>query len=139
MENAQFDPKTFTKDKDGKKVDTDAPYGDCIVDCNGDLYSVHDLKHELVGSQTGKIVVTLDCCRDKRGVSKRIVTLRLTSYHYNYLLLKKEMKTEDEERLLVIQGTSDLHSASDSNSFTKELHKVYGDEGKSIPILEIPK
>lgn len=64
VENAivQFDPKTSTKDKNGKKFETSQPFGDCMVGSKGKLYSAHDLRHDLLRFQPGKAVATLDCC-----------------------------------------------------------------------------
>ena len=47
------------------------------------------------------------------------------------------MSTSDQQKIAVIHGTSELHTASDSNSFTKELYKIYKEEKKAIPFLEI--
>ena len=47
------------------------------------------------------------------------------------------MSTSDQEKVAVIHGTSELHTASDSNSFTKELYKIYKELDQAIPILEI--
>ena len=60
----------------------------------GDLYSVHDMKHELVGSIPGKVVVTLDCCRDKRGAGKQFVTLRLFIFVFDYVILVLVLATQ---------------------------------------------
>merc|ERR1739838_603239 len=43
------------------------------------------------------------------------------------------------ENIAVIQGTSECHTASDTNSFTNELYKIYNQEGMVIPILDIPR
>ena len=47
------------------------------------------------------------------------------------------MSTSDQENIALIHGTSELHTASDMNSFTQELYKVYQEEGNVIPILDI--
>ena len=52
---------------------------------------------------------------------------------------KRKMSTSDQEKVVVIHGTSELHTASDANSFTKELFKIYEVFKKPIPILEIPR
>ena len=52
---------------------------------------------------------------------------------------KRKMSTSDQEKVAVIHGTSELHTASDANSFTKELFKIYEVFKKPIPILEIPR
>ena len=44
--------------------DSKSPYNECLVGTSGDLYSIHDLKHDLVQEQAKRIFVTLDCCRD---------------------------------------------------------------------------
>ena len=46
---------------DGEKFESDDPVGDCLVSTASDpkLYSVHDLKHDLVGSSAKRIITTL--------------------------------------------------------------------------------
>eukprot|EP00091_Calanus_sinicus_P007861 TRINITY_DN19178_c0_g1_i1.p1 TRINITY_DN19178_c0_g1~~TRINITY_DN19178_c0_g1_i1.p1 ORF type:complete len:170 (+),score=42.20 TRINITY_DN19178_c0_g1_i1:111-620(+) len=53
------------------------------------------------------------------------------------LRYKKVISNPDQQRIAVIYGTSDLHTANDSDTFTQELHRVYKDENGEIPILEI--
>ena len=53
------------------------------------------------------------------------------------LRYKKAISNQDQQRIAVIYGTSDLHTASDTNTFTHELHRVYTEENGEIPILEI--
>ena len=72
----KFDPNEYTKDQDGKKFDTTAAFGDCMVATGGKLYSAHDLRHELVDCQPDRVVITLDCCRDRRGAGEHLVRLR---------------------------------------------------------------
>ena len=59
---------------DGEKFESDDPVGDCLVGAGSDpkLYSVHDLKHDLVGSSAKRIITTLDCCRTKRTERGRL-------------------------------------------------------------------
>jgi len=133
VDNARvsFDPNVQIRDREGKKFSTSEPYGDSMVNCgpDGDLYSVHDLKHDLVRRKPDKIVVTLDCCRDIGRAASHIVILR----H------KREMNKKDQQRIALIQGTSEGHKASDLDSFTQELHKVVQEENGSIRIKDIPK
>ena len=37
----------------------------------------------------------------------------------------------------MIQGTSDLHTATDAHTFTQELYKIFKEENGEIPILQI--
>ena len=46
------------------------------------------------------------------------------------------MKPEDQEKIAAFFATLELHLASDSNSFTKELYTLY-QEAHAIPILDI--
>jgi hypothetical protein len=50
---------------------------------------------------------------------------------------KTPISKADQKKIAVIYGTSNLHTACDTNSFTRELHKVYEEEGGNIPILQI--
>ena len=67
-----------TIEVDSKKKVGVTPYGDCLVGCNGSLYSVHDLKQELLKCNPGRLVLTLDSCRNtnSRGSSTEAVRLR---------------------------------------------------------------
>ena len=47
------------------------------------------------------------------------------------------ISTKDQQKIAVFHGASDLHPASDANTFTQELFKVYKEEGNEIPILQI--
>ena len=77
----EIDPNSYTK-KDGKTfVDGVTPSGDCMVGSDGDLYSVHDLKHELLECNPDRLTVTLDCCRSSRKrKSKEYIRLRYYPY-----------------------------------------------------------
>ena len=54
-----------------------------------------------------------------------------------YIRYKEEISLQDQERIAVLYGTSDLHTARDDNSFTKELYKVIKDNDWAYPILRI--
>jgi hypothetical protein len=41
------------------------PTGGCMIGSTGQLYSVHDLKLELLKCKPEKLTLTLDCCRNK--------------------------------------------------------------------------
>ena len=56
-----------------------------------------------------------------------------------YFRYKKKISTSDSEKIAMIHGTSELHAASDANTFTQELFKVYNDENGEIPILQIAR
>ena len=43
------------------------------------------------------------------------------------------MSESDQEKIAVLYGTSELHTASDSYTLTHELYKIY-----PLPIREIP-
>ena len=64
-------------EKDDTTYATSSPYSDCLVGITGELYSVHDLKHDLVNSKAKRIFITLDCCRDlmdkSRGPSSPVI------------------------------------------------------------------
>ena len=46
-------------------------------------------------------------------------------YYSQYSISDKTpISTQDQEKIAVIYGTSELHAAGDRNSFTQELHKV---------------
>eukprot|EP00092_Neocalanus_flemingeri_P000059 GFUD01000061.1.p1 GENE.GFUD01000061.1~~GFUD01000061.1.p1 ORF type:complete len:294 (-),score=65.34 GFUD01000061.1:286-1167(-) len=105
-----------------------SPTGDCMVGCAGELYSVLDLKHELLACNPARVIVTLDCCRScpVRG-GRPTVKLR----H------REKISIPDLMKIAVIQGTYELHTARDAQSFTQELYEVVKKEGGEIPILEI--
>eukprot|EP00092_Neocalanus_flemingeri_P023795 GFUD01025817.1.p1 GENE.GFUD01025817.1~~GFUD01025817.1.p1 ORF type:complete len:334 (-),score=57.25 GFUD01025817.1:6-1007(-) len=105
-----------------------SPTGDCMVGCAGELYSVLDLKHELLACNPARVIVTLDCCRScpVRG-GRPTVKLR----H------REKISIPDLMKIAVIQGTCELHTARDAQSFTQELYEVVRKEGGKIPILEI--
>ena len=91
VENAmvQIDPDSFEME-DGEKTFVGVnPTGGCMIGCSGDLYSVHDLKLELLKCNPGKLTLTLDCCRTfninvLRGNEKQYVRLR---YIFGFLLI----------------------------------------------------
>ena len=47
------------------------------------------------------------------------------------------IEDSDMKKIAVIQGTSDLHPASDAHTFTQELFKIYKEENGEIQILQI--
>ena len=49
------------KKKDGKAFDGMTPSGESMVACDGSLYSIHDLKHELLKCNPIWLTITLDC------------------------------------------------------------------------------
>ena len=52
--------------EDGKKfVRGVTSVGDCLVGCDGKLFSVHDLKLELINCKPDRLTLTLDCCRSR--------------------------------------------------------------------------
>ena len=51
--------------KDGDEGDGINKTGDCLVQCDGNLFSVDDLKSILLSNSHAKIISILDCCRDE--------------------------------------------------------------------------
>jgi len=111
---------------------TKTPVGECLVGSSGELYSLHDVKHELVKLHAETIVISLDCCRSELRGSGRGLTCGEVK-----LQKKEAISQEDQEKIVVLYGSLDGHSSSDSRSFTKELFKVTDEGNISIPILKL--
>ena len=114
----------------GRQSDTKTPdVGECLVGTAGELYSVHDLKRELLECRSNKITITLDSSRVQtrqklRGPeTKQVVKLREI----------QAFKIAEQERIAVISGFLDPHATDDNRSLTRELYEVT-DAGKT-PIL----
>ena len=73
VDKIERDPRT-----NREVIHTKTPDGDCLVGTGGQLFSVHDLKHILLGTKPDKVVLTLDMCRniDNRGSNPFIIKLR---------------------------------------------------------------
>merc|ERR1712179_580943 len=127
----QIDESSYEVDEDGKKyVKGITPTGDCMVDCEGKLYSFHDLKLELLKCFPKRLMLTMDCCRSRQRKKEEYVILR-------------HMEPIDESvigKIAVIHGTQDLHDASDDHSFTQELYRIFENaDGHEIPIVDIAR
>ena len=114
--------------KEGGQSDTKTtktPVGRCLVGSAGGLYAVHDLKRKLLECGSNKITITLDCCRvQHRGLeTQQSVTLKE----------KEPLTIAEQEKIVVISGSLDLHPIDDRWSLKRELYKVT-DAGKT-PIL----
>jgi len=134
VENAkvEIDPQSYTVEDNRRTFVGVTPTGGCMIGCKGELYSVHDLKLELLKCIPTYLTLTLDCCRNSDRQ-------RCKDPPKEYVILKnkKPISNEDQQRIAIIYGTSDLHPASDANTFTQELFKVYSAEKQEMPILQI--
>jgi len=112
---------------------TKTPVGECLVGTSGKLYSIHDLKSDLLNLNAETIIITVDCCRSEsrspktRGKSSEEVKLKE----------KEAISQKDQEKIVVLYGSLDGHSTLDARSFTKELFKVTQKGNISIPILDL--
>eukprot|EP00092_Neocalanus_flemingeri_P015201 GFUD01016420.1.p1 GENE.GFUD01016420.1~~GFUD01016420.1.p1 ORF type:complete len:354 (-),score=72.01 GFUD01016420.1:6-1067(-) len=111
-----------------KKYEAVSPTGDCMVGVSGELYPVLELKHELLACNPARLIVTLDCCRNSAGRGGG-PTVKLRH--------REKISIPDLMKIAVIQGTCELHTARDAQSFTQQLYEVVKKEGGEIPILEI--
>jgi len=90
-----------------------------------------DLKLELLKCSPKRLTLTLDCCRRRQRDKKE-----------EYVILR-HMEPIDESvvgKIAVIHGTQDLHEASDDDSFTQELYRIFEKaNGNEIPIVDIAR
>jgi len=134
--NIEIDPHACTVEEDRITYHSLTPSGGCMVGCSGELYSVHDLKQELLKCSPQTFTLTLDCCR---STGQSTGQKRGKDHHKQYVSLRNMTAISDEDQIKIatIHGTSDLHPANDSDSFTKELYSVYVSEKHEIEILKI--
>ena len=79
VNNAKLEVDKIEKDPRTNRdvIHTNTPDGDCLVGTQGQLFSVHDLKHILLLARPDRVVLTLDMCRDiERGRNKYLLQLR---------------------------------------------------------------
>jgi len=132
--------KLTDSEVDTKTKITETPTGECMVGSSGELYAIHDLKHELLKLGSESITVTLDCCRSlsrtrtgtkSRGQTKDKEVVKLMN--------RETISPQDQEKMCVLYGSLDGHLINDDQSFTKELFTVT-DEGKTnINILHLAR
>ena len=124
--------KKATVSQDGTRT-SKTPVGECLVGTSGKLYSLHDVKHELLKLQSKTIIISYDCCRsqlrgsDTRGLGSGAVKLQK----------KEPISNKNQEKIIVLYGSLDGLYAYDSHSFTNQLFKVTEKGNKSIPILKL--
>ena len=63
----KFDPNSYSKTVDRTIYMSPDTVGECLVGIKGKLYSVMELKQDLLHLKSDKWIVTLDMCRDERN------------------------------------------------------------------------
>ena len=63
----ELDPNSYTRTVDETIYESADPVGECLVGIKGKLYSVMELKHDLLKLKTETLTLTLDMCRDSRS------------------------------------------------------------------------
>ena len=63
----EFNQHSFLKSADETVYMSTDSVGDCMVGVRGKLYSVMDLKHQLLKLKSERWTMSLDMCRDARG------------------------------------------------------------------------
>ena len=72
----EIDLASYTVEHGRKVVKGVTPTGDCLVGCDGQLYSVHGFKLELLNCTPGRLTLTIDCFRNRRGSTMEYVRIR---------------------------------------------------------------
>ena len=69
----EMDLDSYSRTVDETTYMSSETVGDCLVGIKGKLYSVMELKQELLMLKSDRWTVTLDMCRDrKRGMQHRV-------------------------------------------------------------------
>ena len=71
----EFNQHSYHKSVDETVYLSPDSVGDCMVGVSGKLYSVMDLKHQLLKLKSEKWTISLDMCRDVRGGMQQKVKL----------------------------------------------------------------
>ena len=69
----ELDPNYYRKTVEETIFMSSDTVGDCMVGIKGKLYSVMELKQELLNLKSGRWTITLDMCRDRRGGTQQKV------------------------------------------------------------------
>eukprot|EP00092_Neocalanus_flemingeri_P014903 GFUD01016095.1.p1 GENE.GFUD01016095.1~~GFUD01016095.1.p1 ORF type:complete len:561 (-),score=139.18 GFUD01016095.1:3-1559(-) len=124
----ELDPNCYSKTVDETIYMSSETVGDCMVGIKGKLYSVMELKQDLLKLKSERWTVTLDMCRDRRGgMGHKVHVEHLSAIPHEYL-----------SRLAVLYGTSELHQARDSHSFTCQLCQLVKSRRTPLCIVDIP-
>ena len=74
------------------------PTGGCMIGSTGHLYSVHDLKLELLKCKPEKLTLTLDCCRNKAFMFRGDLPCVRLRYDSNTVCYKERLGVDIHAR-----------------------------------------
>ena len=117
-----------------------ASAGDCLVGTSGALYMVEQLKVDLLKMKCDMWTITLDMCRNE---SKSEFRSKRESISPEDSIRKVELQPTEPvndfllPKIAILYGTSDLHAASDYQSFTSMLETVLRNNFLHLPFLDV--
>ena len=107
-----------------------SPGWDCIIGDDGTLIPIHRMKCLLAQLKPEKLTIILDCCRNFERSKKYIST-------NTFLQELQEIPISDWKNMVTFYSTPVSNTTLDTNSFSKELWKLYGEKNHHIPVTKI--